>query len=188
MGRTYTRAVAAVPPQEAPLTYDDLQRLPDDSNRYELLDGYLLVTPSPEVPHQLSIGRLVVLLSAAAAPDHMVLPAPTDWFVSDTTVLQPDVIVTKRTDVSRRRVERPPLLAVEVLSSSTRARDLTLKRAAYERAGVASYWIVDPKGPGLTVLELGPVGRYQETRVRTDERFDASRPFPVSVVPAELFA
>lgn len=74
-----------------------------------------------------------------------------------------------------------------MLSPSGRLIDLNLKRAAYERMGTRSYWIVDPDLPDLTVLELDANGRYQEViRVVGDEVFDALRPFPVRVVPAEL--
>lgn len=79
-----------------------------------------------------------------------------------------------------------PLLAVEVLSASTRATDATLKRHVLEQAGVASYWLLDPEAPSLTVLELEG-GTYREVAaVRGDEPFLAQRPFAVPVVPADL--
>jgi Uma2 family endonuclease len=78
------------------------------------------------------------------------------------------------------------LLAVEILSPSTRTTDLILKRDLYERAGVASYWILDPEDAVLTVLELVS-GRYVERVVVKDEEvFEAELPFPVRIVPAEL--
>jgi Uma2 family endonuclease len=78
------------------------------------------------------------------------------------------------------------LLAVEILSPSTRTTDLILKRDLYERAGVESYWILDPEDAVLTVLELVS-GRYVERGVVKDEEvFEAQLPFPVRIVPAEL--
>ncbi len=79
------------------------------------------------------------------------------------------------------------MLAVEVLSPSGRLIDLNLKRAAYERMGTPSCWVLDPDVPDLLVLELDVDGRYQEVaRVVGDEAFEAHRPFKVHVVPAEL--
>lgn len=175
--------------QAAPLTYDDLRELPDDGHRYELLDGYLLVTPSPNIAHQTAVGALIVLLRAAAGPEHLVLPAPTDWRVDERNVFEPDVLVVRRDEVGELRLDRPPLLAVEVLSPSTRVRDRTLKQAAYRRAGLRHYWVVDPEGPTLTVLTLDAAGQYVETAsVAGDERVDLTAPFPVTVTPAALFA
>ena len=66
-------------PQREPLTYDDVQRLPDDGNRYELLDGYLLGTPSPHWSHQRGVANLLLRLMSAAPRALEVLPAPFDW-------------------------------------------------------------------------------------------------------------
>jgi len=76
---------------------------------------------------------------------------------------------------------------IEVLSPSTRLFDLNLKRAAYERMGAASYWVVDPDRLEVVVLELDDDGRYVETvRARGDEELRVDRPFPLSFRPAEL--
>src|SRR5438876_11818123 len=103
-----------------PLTYDDLQAMPDDGRRHELVDGVLIVTPSPVTKHQRAVARLIVLLSAASDEDHEVLPAPFDYVVNFTTVLEPDVLVARRRDLGERRLEKTPLLVVEVQSPSTR--------------------------------------------------------------------
>lgn len=80
-----------------------------------------------------------------------------------------------------------PLLVAEVLSPSTTLVDLHTKKAVYERLGVASYWIIDPREPKLTVFELDDTGRYELlAEVKNDDAFDAVRPFPVRIVPAEL--
>jgi Uma2 family endonuclease len=102
--------------------------------------------------------------------------------------VQPDIIVARYTDLTPKNLPVAPLLAVEVLSRSTRLKDLNLKKAHYERIGVASYWILDPAEPGaLTVFELDADGRYQEVAyVEGDEEFVAARPIPVTIVPARL--
>ena len=170
----------------APFTEDDLAARPDDGHRYELIDGALFVTPAPDLRHQLVVARLVVLLHGARQPDQDVLPAPLDVRLSRSTVLQPDVLVARREDLTSARLETAPLLVVEVLSPSTRGIDLGTKRLAFEAAGVPAYWVVDPDVPSLTVLELD-AGRYVErATVAGDEPFRATVPFAVTVVPARL--
>ena len=173
-------------PWGAVLTEDDLATMPDDGHRYELLDGTLLVTPAPSWDHQSCVTSLVVLLFAARQPGQAVLVAPFDVRLSRITVLEPDVIVADKANMTPARLEGPPLLAVEVLSPSTRRIDLGAKRLAYEAAGVPAYWLVDPDGPSLSVLELD-AGRYVERATVTgDEAFPATFPFAVTVVPARL--
>jgi Uma2 family endonuclease len=106
--------------------------------------------------------------------------------LSDDTVLQPDVLVARTADVTARDLPVPPLLAVEVLSPSTRRIDRWLKWNRYEAAGTPSYWIVDPDGPTVTAWELRG-GAYAEIASASGaERFDVVLPFPVSLVPADL--
>ena len=173
-------------PWGAPLTEDDLAAMPDDGHRYELLDGTLLVTPAPSLNHQRCVASLLVVLREGRQPGHVVLTAPFDVRLSRITVLEPDVLVAQKADLTPARLEGPPLLAVEVLSPSTRRIDVSAKRLAYEAAGVPAYWLVDPEDPSLTVLELEE-GRYVErAMVAGDEAFRATVPFPVTVVPARL--
>jgi Uma2 family endonuclease len=168
------------------ITAEDLEALPDDGHRYELVDGNVLVTPAPGKSHQRCVTRLIVLLDSAAGPEHLVLPAPFDWVAGEQTLFQPDVVVTLDADVGPRRLESPPLVAVEVLSPGTRLVDLNLKRAAYQREGVPAYWLVDPDEPSLVVLRLA-AGVYQEVaRVVGEEAYEADFPFRVTITPARL--
>ena len=170
----------------APLTEDDLAEMPDDGHRYELVDGVLLVSPAPKVAHQICVVSLVVLLRQARRPDHTVLVAPFDVRLSRGTVLRPDVLVARTGDLTPTRLEKAPLLAVEVRSPSTALIDQGTKRLVYEAAGVPAYWMVDPDGPSLTVLHLND-DRYVEHAVVTgEEAYAAVFPFPVTVVPARL--
>lgn len=170
----------------SPFTYDDLQGMPDDGHRYELLDGALLVTPSPGTAHQVCAGALYVLLRRHRRPGDIVMIAPFDYLISDVTVLVPDVIVCRRAHLGTANLAATPLLVVEVASPSTRRFDRTAKRSAYEEAGVPAYWIVDPGVPSVTVSELVD-GSYQEVAVVTgEESFTASVPFTVPLMPARL--
>ncbi|GAB2671223.1 Uma2 family endonuclease [Kribbella swartbergensis] len=167
-------------------TLADLDALPDDGMRYELVDGVLLVTPAPLPIHQNAVVELTVTLRNHCPAEFKVFVAPLDFQPTPRRSLQPDVLVCRRVDVGPKAIHRPLLLAVEVLSAATRSKDLILKRGLYEEAGVQSYWIVDPEREELTVLELVE-GRYVQRAVVTGkEAFDAEIPFPVRIVPAEL--
>ncbi len=170
----------------SPLTLADLEAMPEDGHRYELIDGTLLVTPAPDTRHQRCVARLLIVLGTAAGTDVDVLPAPYDWVAGPSTLFQPDVLVARRGDLGPKRLERPPLLVIEVLSPSTRRIDLATKRMAYADAGVAGYWIVDPEVPSLTVLGLKE-GRYIDVAtVVGDEPWQCEQPVRATILPARL--
>lgn len=173
-------------PVEDWFTADDLDTLPDDGNRYELLDGELLVTPSPRVRHQAVSLELGVLLRQSLPPGLRVLAAPMDVRFGPKRQLQPDLLVVRDEGLDAVRVESVPLLVVEVLSPGTRSRDQVTKRRAYEQEGVASYWIVDPNRPSLVVLELDD-GTYAEVaHVEGEQAWTATLPYPVAITPSAL--
>jgi Uma2 family endonuclease len=175
-------------PQSRPLTRDDLATMPDDGHRYELIDGALVVTPAPSPRHQRASARLFLLLVAACPDDLEVLYAPLDVVLADDTVVQPDLLVARRTDFTDRELPVAPLLAVEILSPSTRLIDLNLKRARYEAAGTPAYWVLDPEQPALTAWELQDGAYVEVAHVPNEQIVDLQQPFPVSVSPAQLLA
>jgi Uma2 family endonuclease len=170
-----------------PLTIDDLEQMPDDGHRYELLDGTLLVSPAPGWSHQDVVGNVYIVLRQACTSGHRVLLAPfAVTFGTQDTELQPDVLVARYGDLTAKNLPAAPVLAVEVRTPSTALVDLNLKKAAYERFGVASYWILDPEHPSLVAYELRR-GRYVETaRAEGDEPARFDHPFAVTVCPAAL--
>ena len=169
-----------------PLTRADLEAMPDDGHRYELIDGSLIVSPGPSHAHQVVVGNLHLLLRAACPPDLQVILAPFSVALSDDTEVQPDLLVAPREQFTRRELPGAPLLAVEVLSPSTRRVDLLLKRDRFESAGVASYWLVDPDEPSIIVLELLGGSYVEVARVSGAQSCEGTQPFPVRLVPAEL--
>lgn len=173
---------------DRPLTWHDLQQFPDDGLRYELVDGVLLVSPSPDFAHQRVVSNLIGLLREGVRPGFEVLTAPFDWYVSETTVFEPDVLVVRTDDLSERWLGVPPVLAVEVLSPSTRLRDLSLKRRYYGDCGLAWYWVVDPDPgePRLTVLRLEGDRYVEDAAVTGDDEHVVEEPVAVTVVPREL--
>ncbi len=179
-------AVTIPLPRSRPLTRADLDAMPDDGHRYELIDGVLVVTPAPSPGHQIVAGNLYSLLRAACPAELRVLFAPVDVAISDDTVMQPDLLIAARSDFTRRDLPKAPLLAVEILSPSTRRFDLMLKRSRYEAAGCASYWVVDPDAPSLLACELRDGAYLEVANVSGDEVFHATLPFAVEVRPADL--
>jgi len=169
-----------------PFTYDDLRSFPDDAYRRELIEGQLIVSPSPSWVHQRVVVELIFLLRSLVPPDLEVSAAPVDLVVKPTTVLIPDVLVVRTADVDGPFFKRPPLLVVEVASPSTQRSDRTLKLATYEAFGVQSYWLVDPVVPELTVLELESRHYIERARVQGDETAALTLPFPVEVSPRAL--
>ena len=141
------------------LTYKDWLGFPDDGRAYELLEGELIVTPPPSIGHQRISRelefRLLQHLRATGAGE--VLDAPVGVRLSDTVVLEPDLLVVLREHASRigaQVIEGAPDLVVEILSPGSAVRDLGVKRRAYEVGGVTEYWIVDPVNRSIEVLAL----------------------------------
>ena len=129
-------------------TADDLADLPDDGQRYEVIDGELFVTPAPSLRHQRAIFELARILADYVQREGIgdMIIAPADVRFSDARNVQPDVFVMPLVDGRRpRRFEDAGrlLLAVEVLSPSTARADRVTKRILFRDEGVAEYWIVD---------------------------------------------
>jgi len=123
--------------------------LPDDRNRYELINGELIVTPSPAPPHQLLVAGLFASLQPylTRTGAGLILCSPADLAFGEGEILQPDLFVLPAPvpgPLTSWREVTALLLAIEVLSPATARWDRGLKRRRYQRARVAEYWIVDP--------------------------------------------
>ncbi|GHG00768.1 MULTISPECIES: Uma2 family endonuclease [Amycolatopsis] len=176
-----------LPAGSGPLTVHDLEGMPDDGRRYELIDGVLIMSPAPGRRHQKIAYRLYGVLEASCPPDFEVIGAPFAVHSGDKIELQPDVLVGRDEDFTDKDLPAAPALAVEVLSPSTAIHDLNTKKAVYERLGTHSYWVIEPAEPALTVFELDEEGRYQQVaKAAGDEPVELERPFPVRIVPREL--
>ncbi|MGQ0631156.1 MAG: Uma2 family endonuclease [Sporichthyaceae bacterium] len=173
-----------------PLTVGDLEAMPDDGRRYELIDGMLFVSLSPVSVHQRMSFRLAVLLDAACPPKLEVFMAPLDVQTAADSVVQPDVLVARVDDIREKNLPVAPLLAAEVLSPSTRLYDRNTKKAHHERMGAASYWLLDPSGDGaIEGWELDDGGIYRLFAAAEGEAtVTVERPFPLTICPAHLLA
>jgi Uma2 family endonuclease len=180
----------AWPKRGEPFTVDDLERMPEDGRRYELIDGTLIVSPAPNMPHQRVASVLGMLLEGACPDDLVVFAAPVNIRFSFRSAVEPDVVVARAADSTGVRLTQMPLLVAEVLSPDSVLRDLNLKKAAYERFGIPSYWVVDPDvdQPSLRAFELDGGSYVQVADVTGGEMFKAHKPFSVEIVPERLVA
>ena len=141
------------------LTYRDYAALPADGRRYELHDGELSVTAAPAPRHQIVSGNLFTVLRRHVETHRLgvVLYSPVDLILSDTTVVQPDLLYLRTGQLSAitgRGIEAPPALVIEILSPSTTQIDRGIKRQLYARHGVPHYWIVDVEGRRIEAYGL----------------------------------
>ncbi len=116
------------------------------------------------------------------------LTAPLDVALTDDTVLQRDVLVAQRCAFNERDLPTAPLLAIEVLSLSTRRVDLLLTHDRYRAAGCPAYWVVDPDEPNVVAWELADDAYVEVGRARAGEELRLERPFPIRFRPDQLIA
>ena len=140
-------------------TIDDYYALPDDQ-RMELIDGVFYDMASPSMAHQIISGRLFLLLSEcirANQSDCHVVYAPIDVQLDKDafTMVQPDIILfCGMDDVQKDKYYGAPKFVVEILSPSTRSKDMYKKLLKYREAGVREYWIIDPKNQQILVHQF----------------------------------
>jgi Uma2 family endonuclease len=178
------------------LTYEDYAKTPDDE-RYELIDGELLMVPSPNRPHQWTVIHLGTRLIAFVEENDLgeVYFAPFDVVLSDTNVVQPDVIFVSRERlgiITHANIQGAPDLVVEVRSPSTAYRDLTIKRRLYAEHGVKEYWMVDPEARTITVLllrngDFEEVGIYQKGQTLSSPTLEEARTVTVLLLRDGVF-
>ena len=140
------------------LTYEDYAALEGDE-RYELLDGELMLVVSPNEDHQTVSLRLASRMLSFVEDNDLgrVFHAPYDVLFTDTDVVQPNLLFVSKERYHIRtpaNIQGAPDLAVEILSPSSSRRDWHHKRELYARHGVREYWIVDPTNRIVSVLQL----------------------------------
>ena len=145
-------------------TYEEYYRLNDDQ-RYEIIDGELLMAPAPDTWHQDWSRKLFRLIDRFVAKNRLgeVFYAPIDIVLDEENTIQPDIvfIAAEKLDIIQRRaIFGVPDLLVELVSPSSVRRDRYDKKALYARFGVKEYWIGDPANKALEVLTLKE-GRYE---------------------------
>jgi Uma2 family endonuclease len=169
-------------PKQGCWTYDHYLALPDDGQRYEIVDGVLYMAPVPSMEHQGASMRFshYLFTYVELAGLGRVYAAPTDVVLALDTVVQPDLLVVLNANlekISKQNLVGAPDLAVEIASPGTSTHDRNRKYAAYARAGVAEYWIADPIAHTVEVLIL-EAGTYTSVGV-----FSGQDTLPSKVVP-----
>jgi Uma2 family endonuclease len=176
-------------------TVEDYKSLTASSDqRYELIDGYLYMTPSPSVRHQTVLMNLIWLLESHArvSGSGRVLVAPLDVVLArgeKPSVVQPDLlfISSARMGLMAEDVIGAPDLIVEILSPSTARRDAVLKKALYARSGVREYWIVDIDFEIVDVCRLGADGYDAPSRHDTGGTIVSTVVSGLEIAVAEVF-
>lgn len=178
-------------PGQGNWTYDDYAALPEDGQRYEIIDGVLFMAPSPNEWHQSSGVRFshYLFVHIEDAGLGRVYAAPFDVELAPDTVVQPDALVVlnaNRGKITFSRIIGAPDLVVEIASPGTTTHDLGRKKRAYARAGVMEYWIADPRWHTIEILVL-EAGEYRSLGVFEKEATLPSRVIPDLPVQVEKF-
>ena len=145
-------------------TYKDYRNLPEsETKRYELVEGELIMVPSPTTDHQRISWNLERMLGDFVQRHDLglLLHAPLDVVFSQEDVVQPDIFFISKERwqiITKENIQGAPDLIVEVLSLATAGRDRTYKRTLYARHGVTEYWIVAPEEGSIEVMKLGEAG------------------------------
>jgi Uma2 family endonuclease len=165
-------------------TRADLERLPDDGNRYEVVGGELFVTPPPQEAHQDLVALLTERLAAYIATNGVGrIHHPRSIMIVDEAQVEPDLMVLPPMPVPAPSWDRRPvpLLVVEVLSRTTAMGDRIAKRSLYLGGGVTDYWIVDGDRRAVTVVRPGRADAVLEDTLTWQPRA-AALPFELDVV------
>jgi len=131
-------------------TYQDYSELPDDGNRYEIIEGELIMSPAPYMIHQDVCRNVATELTLFTRKMKVgkIYFAPTDIILSEINVVQPDILFIAKKNlqiIPEKNVKGVPDLIVEIVSPSTGYYDLIAKKELYEQFGVKEYWLVDPQ-------------------------------------------
>jgi len=175
--------------QREGLTIADLEAMPDDGRRYELLGGSIVVNASPAPRHQRALLRLSQLLLPGVPAGHELFVAPMDLDLVGEQRVEPDLVVVPAASVGEQRLSLPVLLVVELVSPSTAHWDLVAKREAYADAGIEHYWLLDTR-PGVArfiALRLDSDAGTYVTVEESAEHIHADEPVAVSAPLPELF-
>jgi Uma2 family endonuclease len=183
-----TAAMSEHPPVNG-WTAEDLERFPDDNVRRELLDGVLLVSPSPSLTHQIVAGNLMVALSEFCPSDHVV-GQKVDVRFGERRSFAPDVLVLTTTAALRPgRLYEPHelILAVEVVSPTSVGMDRITKPAIYAAAGIQLYWRVETNDEiAVHTYRLNPVDDIYQPSGTFRDVIKLDEPWPIEIPISRL--
>ena len=168
-------------------TVDEVLAWPEDGNRYELVDGVLLVTPAPVPMHQIVAHRLAAALGVCGRPwPDVYVASPGAILIRPGIKMEPDVLVFRSPSIPGKWEQvREHWLAVEVWSPSSVIYDREVKRDAYLQIGVREVWLVDCAHKTVLVSRPGTAPDLVHDRVLPWRPPEASEPAPIDLT--EIF-
>jgi Uma2 family endonuclease len=160
-------------PEQGQWTLEDWEQLPDDGNRYEVINGVLYMSKSPMFFHQWILQNLYDEIGLPAKREGIAIPAfaPVGVIMPGTTPVQPDFVLVKaerKGIIQNGRIYGVPDLIIEILSAGNRTYDLETKRTAYAAAGVPEYGVIDAEPRTLAYFKLVAPGQYAEPQIFTE--------------------
>lgn len=182
--------------RELRITNADLEAMPEDGNRYEVIDGELFVSSAPNVFHQIILTNFVVAFTdyLREHPIGRILPGVGVIF-DDYNGVIPDLVFAThqrmRTTVRGGRFQAAPEIAIEILSpgASNQRRDRHVKRSLYNTQGIDEYWLVDPENRSLELYRRDPSGDLAfETNLQQDDELTSALLPGFQVRVSALFA
>ncbi|MBN2092975.1 Uma2 family endonuclease [candidate division KSB1 bacterium] len=147
------------------LTYQDYINLPEDGNRYEVINGELIMVAAPNTGHQFVSGNIYFELYRFIQKRKIgkILNAPVDVLLSESNVVQPDILFISKENldiIKDKNIAGSPDLIIEIILPSSAYYDLLGKKELYATHGVKEYWIVDPKKKLIEVY-LNNNGKFE---------------------------
>ena len=141
------------------ITRHDYEAMREGPPYYQVIEGDLLMSPSPTTYHQELIGRIFSAIDRFLEKRRLgrVFLAPLDVFLTETNVFQPDVMFVSKDHssiITAKGIEGAPDLVIEILSPSTAVYDKRSKRKIYARTGVQEFWLVDPEIKQIQIFHL----------------------------------
>ncbi len=177
---------------ESPMTYEQYRALPEDGNRYQVIEGELHMTAAPLVSHQQISGNLQFILESYVREHDWgkVFAAPIEIYLGEKDFVQPDLVCVAKSRleiVKEKNIVGAPDLVIEILSPSTVKVDRVLKMNTYARHRVPHYWIVDPAAQTLEAFEWEN-GSYRLSAAHAEEEEFQPALFPgMTIHLAELW-
>lgn len=178
-------------PQQGDWTYEAYAALTEDGECYEIVQGVLIMSPSPQFNHQRFMMRLSGYLCKQIIEQQLgeVVASPFDVVLSPQNVFQPDLLVVLNEHLNRiqeRCLMGAPDLVVEVISPSSKLYDRVSKHMAYEQAGIPEYWLVDPRAQQIELFVLEGE-KYRSLGIFKGEQTLPSRIVPEMTTPVAHF-
>lgn len=175
------------------MTYDEYCLLPDDGNRYQVLEGELFVSPAPRPHHQRVRFHLALLLHDYVLEHGLgeVFIAPIDVILEPTTIVQPDIVFVGANNadiVTDLNIQGPPDLCIEVISPTIGLIDRHAKRNIYARLGVREYWIVDTNRRVVAICTLRDRTYGEPIEVTGDDLIPSAVLDGLTVRASDVFA